>query len=149
MAARSLRVDAGPARVRPRENRLAAALGGHRDARLEDAIAGGDAAGGVLALHVREFSVPHEHPALPGHFPDHPVVPGVLVLDQVLSLLEQFHRPLAGLRLPQVKFLQPLLPGQQARVELSVRGPASWRFQVVRGDTVLVTGDIIANGPAT
>ncbi len=113
---------------------------------------GGDAPGVVpvpAPLHVREFSVPHAHPALPGHFPGNPVVPGVLVLDQVLLLLEQFHQPLAGLRLPQVKFLQPLLPGQQARVELSVRGPASWHFQVVRGDVVLVTGDIVASGPAT
>lgn len=99
-------------------------------------------------MQVREFVVPHAHPALPGHFPGNPVVPGVLLLDQVLSMLEALHGPLPALRLPQVKFLQPLLPGQLARVELSRRGPDSWRFQVFRDDTVLATGDIIAVGPA-
>jgi 3-hydroxymyristoyl/3-hydroxydecanoyl-(acyl carrier protein) dehydratase len=32
-----------------------------------------------------QFSVGSEHPALPGHFPGHPIVPGVLVLDRVLT----------------------------------------------------------------
>lgn len=94
-------------------------------------------------MHARQFCVPHDHPALPGHFPGNPVVPGVLLLDEVVSLLEALHGPLPGLCLPQVKFLQPLLPGQDARVELTSRGSSSWRFQVVRGDTVLATGDIV------
>ncbi len=100
-------------------------------------------------MQVREFVVPHAHPALPGHFPGNPVVPGVLLLDHVLSLLEALHGPLPALRLPQVKFLQPLLPGQKARIELSPRAADSWRFQVFRGDTLLATGDIIATGPTT
>lgn len=100
-------------------------------------------------MQVREFVVRHEHPALPGHFPGHPVVPGVLLLDQVLSMLEALHGPMPALRLPQVKFLQPLLPGEQARIELSRRGPDSWRFKVLCGDTVLATGDIVATGLPT
>ena len=100
-------------------------------------------------MHVRHLVVPHDHPALPGHFPGNPVVPGVLLLDHALSLLESFYGPLQGLRLPQVKFLQPLLPGEEARVELATRGPDSWRFQVLRGDTVLATGDIVATALAT
>lgn len=99
-------------------------------------------------MHVHQFVVPHDHPALPGHFPGNPVVPGVLLLDHVVSLLEATHGPLPGVRLPQVKFLQPLLPGQEARVELSLRRPGSWRFQVFRCDTVLATGDIAVTGPA-
>ncbi|MDQ3039510.1 MAG: hypothetical protein M3Q51_06365 [Pseudomonadota bacterium] len=101
-------------------------------------------------MHVRQFIVPHDHAALPGHFPGNPVVPGVLLLDHVLSLLEAMQGPLHGVRLPQVKFLQPLLPGQDARVELSARGSSSWRFQIFRGDTLLATGDIVTTtGTAT
>ena len=97
-------------------------------------------------MHAHDFVVAHDHPALPGHFPGNPVVPGVLLLDQVLSLLEAAHGPLPKLRLPQVKFLQPLLPGQQARVEVMLRGPGSWRFRVMRGETLLASGDIAMAG---
>lgn len=100
-------------------------------------------------MQVRDFCIAFDHPALPGHFPGNPVVPGVLLLEQALTLLEVAHGPLPTLRLPQVKFLQPLLPGQQARVEVMLRGAGSWRFRVMRGDTVVATGDIVAPGPAT
>lgn len=62
-----------------------------------------------------DFVVPHDHPCLPGHFPGRPVVPGVVVLDHVLQAVEALHGPRAAARLPQVKFVQPLLPGQTAR----------------------------------
>ena len=67
-----------------------------------------------------EFCIAADHPALPGHFPGHPIVPGVVILDHVLAAIESVHGPLAGLRLPEVKFVQPLLPGQVARIELDV-----------------------------
>ena len=96
-----------------------------------------------VPVHVCQFVVPHEHPALPGHFPGNPVVPGVLLIDHVLSLLEAISGPLPGLRLPQVKFLHPLLPGQAAQVCLEGEAPR-WRFRVLRGDTVLASGEVVA-----
>ncbi len=99
-------------------------------------------------MNVYPFHIPHDHPALPGHFPGNPVVPGVLLLEQVISFLEASHGPQFSLRLPQVKFLQPLLPGEEAVLELTLRGPGSWRFRVLRDDMVLATGDITATGAA-
>lgn len=97
-------------------------------------------------MQMHDFVIAHDHPALPGHFPGNPVVAGVLLLDEVLSLLEATHGPMPKLRLPQVKFLQPLLPGQQARVEVTSRGPGSWRFRILRGNTLLASGDIAMAG---
>ena len=51
------------------------------------------------------------------------------------------------LRLPQVKFLKPLLPGQLASVELQGQAPR-WRFRVLRGDDLLASGEIVAGSPA-
>ena len=31
----------------------------------------------------------HEHPSLTGHFPDNPIVPGVVILDQVIRLWQE------------------------------------------------------------
>lgn len=90
-----------------------------------------------------QFSIPHDHPSLPGHFPGHPVVPGVVVLERVIEAIESAHGPLPALRLPQVKFLQPLLPGEQARIVLEGDAPR-WRFRVLRGETLLASGEICA-----
>ena len=89
------------------------------------------------------FSIAADHPSLPGHFPGHPVVPGVVVLERVVDAIEARHGPLGALRLPQVKFVQPLLPGEPARVVLDGEAPR-WRFQVLRGDVVLASGEVLS-----
>ncbi|MFO8006089.1 hypothetical protein [Thioalkalivibrio sp.] len=58
-----------------------------------------------------------EHPSLPGHFPGHPVVPGVVILDQVAAVARAHGLgPVAAL--PQVKFLAPLTPEAAFRIEI-------------------------------
>jgi 3-hydroxyacyl-[acyl-carrier-protein] dehydratase len=94
-----------------------------------------------------EFSIPADHLCLPGHFPGQPIVPGVVVLDRVLAAIEAQHGALGPLRMPQVKFLQPLLPEQTARIELQTMSdapdaPPRWRFRVLRGDTLIASGEV-------
>ena len=93
------------------------------------------------------FVIPPDHPSLPGHFPGRPLVPGVVLLDRVIAAIEARDGPLGALRLPQVKFMQPLLPGEEARVELDGTAPR-WRFRVMRGDAVLASGEVVAGAPA-
>lgn len=88
-----------------------------------------------------EFVVAPSHPCLPGHFPGHPLVPGVVILEHVIAALEAAHGPLPALRLPQVKFMRPLLPDETACIELEGASPL-WRFRVSRGDTLLARGEL-------
>ena len=82
------------------------------------------------AEHRAQFRIAASHPALPGHFPGAPVVPGVVVLDEVRAIAERWlGAPLALAGLPQVKFSAPLLPGRTARVRLQREG-ARLRFTV-------------------
>jgi acyl-CoA synthetase (AMP-forming)/AMP-acid ligase II len=70
------------------------------------------------ALAGFQFVVPADHPALAGHFPGRPIVPGVLLLDHVLArLAATVGRPVA--RLKQVRFMAPLLPDETADVDFS------------------------------
>lgn len=91
-----------------------------------------------------QFSVPPDHPSLPGHFPGRPLVPGVLVLEHVLQAVEHSTGTALGcLRLPQVKFVSPLLPGQVAEVALE-GGHPRWRFRVSHAGQLVASGEVIA-----
>ena len=81
------------------------------------------------------------HPALPGHFPGHPLVPGVLMLEQVALALRAWR----GERLSRVieaKFVAPLLPDESARLQVScVRADTSRiGFRIERDGTLLARG---------
>ncbi|MDR0184355.1 hypothetical protein [Lysobacter arvi] len=91
-----------------------------------------------------DFTIAADHASLPGHFPGRPLVPGVVVLERVVEAIEAAHGPLVAMRLPQVKFLQPLLPGETARIELDGAAPR-WRFRVLRDASVIASGEILAH----
>ncbi len=63
------------------------------------------------------FVVPADHASLAGHFPGRPVVPGVVLLDEMLSLLSG--AVAKSIRLLWVKFTAPVLPEQEVAVEWS------------------------------
>jgi len=77
-----------------------------------------------------DFCVPADHPSLSGHFPGQPIVPGVLLLDRVIEILEQA----TGRRvrcLQEVKFRLALRPGEEAHVLCEVDGnQVSFRVSV-------------------
>lgn len=57
------------------------------------------------------FSIAADHPALAGHFPGCPIVPGVVVLSEAFGLMG-----VEPALLEQVKFLHPVRPGDTVRV---------------------------------
>jgi len=83
------------------------------------------------------FHIAASHPALPGHFPGNPVVPGVVLLDRVVAAAENaWGARVAGF--PQVKFLRPLLPEQD--VQLVLERADNLRFRILQGVDVIATG---------
>jgi 3-hydroxyacyl-[acyl-carrier-protein] dehydratase len=77
-----------------------------------------------MILEVRRL-IRADHPTLPGHFPDEPLVPGVVILDEVLSALIEWRENsrLTGVR--TVKFLAPLKPEQPFTICLSTENERS------------------------
>lgn len=94
----------------------------------------------LLALLAGESRVSPDHPALPGHFPGNPIVPGVVLLDRVR---EAAVAELPGRRLVKVtsvKFLRPLRPGQGFRVALERQDEDTLRFRCLTADSELAAG---------
>lgn len=92
------------------------------------------------AVHRATVRIPRTHPALPGHFPGRPIVPGVVLLQCVLDEAERWLGHAISVRaLPQAKFSAPLVPEQSAELELRLTGD-ELRFSITRDAQVLTQG---------
>lgn len=85
--------------------------------------------------------IAHDHPALAGHFPGMPVVPGVMLLDEALHAIgEALGADLSACRISSVKFLSPALPGQLIDVLHDVAETGAIRFTLMHGERKLASG---------
>lgn len=64
-----------------------------------------------------KLSIDAGHASLPGHFPGNPIVPGVVILNLVLETLQQQNPSLEIDGIKKLKFMQPLMPGQEFKLE--------------------------------
>ena len=75
-----------------------------------------------------------EHPALPGHFPGAPIVPGVLLLDEIVRIAQTQPGSAPGRWcIGTAKFLKPVRPGELLTLEHEALPNGSLRFSVARG----------------
>jgi 3-hydroxymyristoyl/3-hydroxydecanoyl-(acyl carrier protein) dehydratase len=89
-----------------------------------------------------------DHPSFAGHFPGHPVLPGVALLSLVMQALA-LHPPLAARlgarpRIDNAKFLHAVGPGAGLRVALREQG-SGVAFDVWQGDTAVARGQLAAD----
>jgi 3-hydroxymyristoyl/3-hydroxydecanoyl-(acyl carrier protein) dehydratase len=93
--------------------------------------------------HSATLRVPADHPALAGHFPGNPVVPGVVILDAVISAAESWQGASFDVdSISHAKFLAPLKPDVAARIELVLR-TSSLEFSVYRDGASIAKGVLI------
>ena len=96
----------------------------------------------------RVLSIRHDHPSLAGHFPGYPVVPGVVLLNEVLDTLQGSAASLKVTGLPMVKFSSPLKPGEAVTIRVVDEGTGRATFSC-HVDARLVASGAIEFTPDT
>ncbi|KPK72033.1 MAG: hypothetical protein AMJ84_05015 [Acidithiobacillales bacterium SM23_46] len=94
-----------------------------------------------MTPHTSTFRIPVTHPALPGHFPGRPVVPGAITLSEVVAAWRTYagsSRQVLGFA--NVKFLSPLLPEETARIAFIDRGTEVVGFEIAVDARRVATG---------
>jgi 3-hydroxyacyl-[acyl-carrier-protein] dehydratase len=89
---------------------------------------------------VQEFRFPASDAVFAGHFPGHPLLPGIFQIEMARGVAEfALHTALRVRVVTKAKFLRPIIPGETVRVELKCTEKA---------DTILLRARITVIGQA-
>jgi len=94
---------------------------------------------------VYEHVFPTDHAAAPGHFPGNPIIPGALLLVEVLRSVESvMGAPISPCRIKAAKFLKPVRPGDCVLIDCAPGGPGgAVRFRCVVQDREVLRGEVL------
>jgi 3-hydroxymyristoyl/3-hydroxydecanoyl-(acyl carrier protein) dehydratase len=95
------------------------------------------------------LTIPAEHPAYSGHFPGAPLLPGVVLLDETLLVVQRAAGVSGqGWRIAKAKFLQPVRPGEPLIVEHEPLANGSIRFAIRSDGRPVASGTLTPTTPS-
>jgi len=90
------------------------------------------------------FLIDSSHPSLTGHFPGNPIVPGVIILGEVLELIgESLGQTLMLSKVPSVKFHSPLRPNERLQLNFDILPDHLVTFSCQVGSRLIASGQFI------
>jgi 3-hydroxymyristoyl/3-hydroxydecanoyl-(acyl carrier protein) dehydratase len=99
------------------------------------------------------LAIAADHPAYAGHFPGRPILPGVVLLDEaLLALAALLGRAAATAQIKSAKFLSPVLPGENLRLDYLSTAAGVYRFELKAAERVVASGVLAfaaANGASS
>jgi 3-hydroxyacyl-[acyl-carrier-protein] dehydratase len=89
----------------------------------------------------RIVTIGADHPSLAGHFPGHPVVPGVVMLGEIMNAIREMAKDkIEFVGMPSAKFMSPLNPGEPLTIRLDQQGDGATEFTCTAGSRLIASG---------
>lgn len=96
-----------------------------------------------------EHAFAADHPSAAGHFPGHPVIPGAVLLDEVVRVLHTcLGNEQATLEVRTAKFLHPVLPGERISIIIEAVTQNEYKFQCKLQQKTALAGTLHYTGRA-
>lgn len=90
------------------------------------------------------MKIPGTHPSLAGHFPGSPVIPGVVILDEVIAYIsETKERNITVSSIPYIKFLNPMEPDEDFTINLAENEKSKINFSVESHGKTILSGSLV------
>jgi len=87
-----------------------------------------------------------DHPASAGHFPGDPIIPGALLLAEVVRCIEQAEGArFASCNVKAAKFLHPARPGDSVEIEYARSAAGTIEFQCAVAGNRVLSGAVVAS----
>lgn len=94
------------------------------------------------------LAIARDHPAYAGHFAGRPILPGVVILAEVLAVIEAATQlPPERWEIANAKFLEPVIPGAPLTLVHEATASGSVRFEVRSADAVVASGMLARRDP--
>ena len=92
----------------------------------------------------KEVRFAPDHPTAAGHFPSHPIIPGVLVLDEAIRRAMPGPAAGGGLVVRAAKFHHSVRPGDAITVrwQVTASGVVKFECRLVDGDILVASGTL-------
>lgn len=82
-------------------------------------------------MQILPLTIDGNHPAYEGHFPEMPITPGVVLLDEAIHAIAiRESLALTQCRIGSAKFLKPVLPGTPLQLQYEIRTNGNISFQI-------------------
>ena len=95
-----------------------------------------------------EQRFPPDHASTPGHFPGNPIIPGALLLSEVVRAIEaDLGHALHPFQIRAAKFLHPVRPGESFLIKFSRIDGRRIGFSCTVSGTEALAGEVVLLDP--
>jgi 3-hydroxyacyl-[acyl-carrier-protein] dehydratase len=91
-----------------------------------------------------ELRFASDHPSAAGHFPSNPIIPGALLLDEVVKIVVEAAESGGEIKIRVAKFFRPVRPGESLHVRWQPLAAGAIKFEcwLVGADALAAAGTL-------